>query len=51
MCDTEHMFDCPVSSSKNSNGKGRGNAAATMVDTAIRKIMSEIQVTGRSREI
>jgi len=43
MCDTEHMFDCPVSSSKNSNGKGRGNAAATMVDTAIRKIMSEIQ--------
>nr|CAG4650476.1 EOG090X0DEG [Sida crystallina] len=44
MCDTEHMFDCPVSSAKNSKGKNRANAAAAnMVDTAIRKIMSEIQ--------
>nr|CAG4638730.1 EOG090X0DEG [Cyclestheria hislopi] len=45
MCDTEHMFDCP--DPKNSNDKNHAAAAAAaaanMVDTAIRKIMSEIQ--------
>nr|CAG4638050.1 EOG090X0DEG [Chydorus sphaericus] len=41
MCDTEHMFDCPASMSKNGNAKGR--ATANMVDTAIRKIMSDFQ--------
>nr|CAG4642034.1 EOG090X0DEG [Eurycercus lamellatus] len=42
MCDTEHMFDCPASNAnKNVNAKNR--ATATMVDTAIRKIMSDFQ--------
>ena len=44
MCDTEHMFDCPATSEKGGNGKNRVTATANMVDTAIRKIMSEIQV-------
>ena len=35
-------FDCPASMSKNGNAKGR--ATANMVDTAIRKIMSDFQV-------
>lgn len=43
MCDTEHMFDCPATSEKGGNGKNRVTATANMVDTAIRKIMSEIQ--------
>nr|CAG4649676.1 EOG090X0DEG [Scapholeberis mucronata] len=41
MCDTEHMFDCPASSLNNKNAKNR--ATAKMVDTAIRKIMSDFQ--------
>jgi len=42
MCDTEHMFDCPASS--NGNDKNAKNRAANhMVDTAIRKIMSDFQ--------
>ncbi|XP_046464643.1 uncharacterized protein LOC124210550 isoform X2 [Daphnia pulex] len=41
MCDTEHMFDCPASSLNHKNDKNR--ATANMVDTAIRKIMSDFQ--------
>ena len=45
MCDTEHMFDCPASSLKSANGKNRANVATVnMVDTAIRRIMSDFQV-------
>nr|CAG4648879.1 EOG090X0DEG [Polyphemus pediculus] len=46
MCDTEHMFDCPASSKNSVNGKNRISAkaaTANMVDTAIRKIMSDFQ--------
>merc|ERR1712136_291961 len=49
MCDTEHMFDCPASSMKSANGKNRANVATVnMVDTAIRKIMSDFQMEHRS---
>jgi len=42
MCDTEHMFDCPASSS-NGDKNAKNRAANHMVDTAIRKIMSDFQ--------
>lgn len=49
MCDTEHMFDCPASSLKNANGKNRANVATVnMVDTAIRRIMSDFQIEQKS---
>nr|CAG4642793.1 EOG090X0DEG [Evadne anonyx] len=44
MCDTEHMFDCPASSMKSATGKNRANVATVnLVDTAIRKVMSDFQ--------
>nr|CAG4639516.1 EOG090X0DEG [Daphnia magna] len=43
MCDTEHMFDCPASSLNHKNDNAKNRAAANMVDTAIRKIMSDFQ--------
>nr|CAG4647394.1 EOG090X0DEG [Megafenestra aurita] len=43
MCDTEHMFDCPASSLNNKNVNAKNRATAKMVDTAIRKIMSDFQ--------
>lgn len=49
MCDTEHMFDCPASSLKSANGKNRANVATVnMVDTAIRRIMSDFQMEHKS---
>lgn len=49
MCDTEHMFDCPASSAKSANGKNRANVATVnMVDTAIRRIMSDFQMEHKS---
>lgn len=43
MCDTEHMFDCPSSNTAQAKN-AKSMAATNMVDKAIRKIMSEIQV-------
>lgn len=49
MCDTEHMFDCPASSLKGVNAKNRANVATVnMVDTAIRRIMSDFQMEHKS---
>nr|CAG4644295.1 EOG090X0DEG [Lepidurus arcticus] len=41
MCDTEHMFDCPASNTGPS--RPSQTASNTIVDTAIRQIMSEMQ--------
>nr|CAG4646566.1 EOG090X0DEG [Macrothrix elegans] len=43
MCDTEHMFDCPASSLNGKNVNAKNRATANMVDTALRKIMSDFQ--------
>nr|CAG4643495.1 EOG090X0DEG [Ilyocryptus agilis] len=43
MCDSEHMFDCPASSLNNNSKSSKNHPTASMVDTALRKIISDFQ--------
>ncbi|CAG2061313.1 unnamed protein product [Timema podura] len=50
MCDTEHMFDCPVSSGRDLQGSN-GAPGSELTDSDINRIMEQFQVTDQHKSL